>query len=106
MASCTAVSLVILRGKDAAVDCEVDVKPENIVIEEVRSDEPSKVLLCDFGLALNIGPGGTLSDDSEPGTLGYQAPEIFHESGSLEYGFGVYVVSLIALTYLYYLKES
>ncbi|KAH8151438.1 uncharacterized protein LAJ45_04643 [Morchella importuna] len=67
-----------------------DVKPENIVIEEVRSDEPSKVLLCDFGSALDIGPDGCiLTDDSMPGTLGYQAPEIFRESGSLEYGSGV-----------------
>ncbi|KAH0605753.1 uncharacterized protein H6S33_004210 [Morchella sextelata] len=66
-----------------------DVKPENIVIEDLQNDEPSKALLCDFGLALTLGPGGKLTVDGEPGTLGYQAPEIFHESGSLEYGFGV-----------------
>ncbi|KAI5845848.1 kinase-like domain-containing protein [Morchella snyderi] len=66
-----------------------DVKPENIVIESLQSDEPSKVLLCDFGLALTIGPSGKLPVEGEPGTPGYQAPEIFQESGSFEYGFGV-----------------
>jgi serine/threonine protein kinase len=92
----TVVSLVICNVEDAAADCEVDVKPENIVIEDLQNDEPSKALLCDFGLALTLGPGGKLTVDGEPGTLGYQAPEIFHESGSLEYGFGVYVVSPVA----------
>ncbi|AWP09362.1 putative homeodomain-interacting protein kinase 2-like [Scophthalmus maximus] len=51
----------------------MDLKPENIMFVN-HKDQPFKIKLIDFGLALSV---GHVEDDDATGTFAYGAPEVF-----------------------------